>query len=88
MVYEECITRCGGSVAGPCVGSDGIRSGTAGSGASTPPSVITTLAGDVQADWAVQKELVVNAADAMPNDKFGYKSACAAELRRADHARR
>jgi len=45
-----------------------------GSGASTPPSVITTLAGDVQADWAVQKELVVNAADAMPNDKFGYKS--------------
>jgi len=45
-----------------------------GSGASTPPSVITTLAGDVQADWAVQKELVVNAADAMPNDKFGYKA--------------
>jgi len=42
-------------------------------GASTPPLVITTLAGDVQADWAVQKELFVNAADAMPNDKFGFK---------------
>jgi uncharacterized damage-inducible protein DinB len=32
-----------------------------------------TLAGDVQADWATQKELLVNAADAMPDDKFGYK---------------
>jgi uncharacterized damage-inducible protein DinB len=35
---------------------------------------ITTLAGDVRADWAVQKDLFVNAADAMPADKFGYKS--------------
>ena len=74
MVHEERITRCGGIAAGACVGSGGFRSGTAGGDASTPPSVITTLAGDVQADWAVQKELVVNAADAMPNDKFGYKS--------------
>ena len=48
--------------------------GRQGSGASTPQSVITTLAGDVQADWAVQKELFVNAADAMPNDKFGFKA--------------
>jgi uncharacterized damage-inducible protein DinB len=27
----------------------------------------------VQVDWAAQKELFVNAADAMPDDKFGYK---------------
>jgi hypothetical protein len=38
---------------------------------------ITTLAGDVQADWAGQKELFVTAADAMPDDKFGYKSTSA-----------
>jgi uncharacterized damage-inducible protein DinB len=38
------------------------------------PPTITTLAGDVQADWAAQKEQFINAADAMPEDKFGYKS--------------
>jgi hypothetical protein len=27
----------------------------------------------VQADWAIHKELLVNAADAMPDDKFGYQ---------------
>jgi len=45
-------------------------------GRGGPPAAptITTLAGDVQADWATQKELLVNAADAMPDDKFGYKS--------------
>src|SRR4029077_19038220 len=45
-----------------------------GGGVSSRAPVITTLSGDVRADWAVQKELMVNAADAMPNDKFGYKS--------------
>ena len=39
-----------------------------------PAPSITTLAGDVQADWAAQKETFINAADAMPEDKFGYKS--------------
>jgi len=39
-----------------------------------PAPSITTLAGDVQADWAAQKEQFVNAADAMPDDKFGFKS--------------
>jgi hypothetical protein len=44
-------------------------------GRSGPPAAptITTLAGDVQVDWAAQKELFVNAADAMPDDTFGYK---------------
>jgi len=44
-------------------------------GRGGPPAAptITTLAGDVRADWAIQKELLVNAADAMPDDKFGYK---------------
>jgi len=41
---------------------------------AAPTICCTTLAGDVQVDWAAQKELFVNAADAMPDDKFGYKS--------------
>ncbi len=43
-------------------------------GAPPAAPTITTLAGDVQADWAMHKEWLVNAADAMPADKFGYKS--------------
>lgn len=35
---------------------------------------ITTLAGDVQADWADLKGTIVAAADAMPADKFTFKS--------------
>ena len=48
--------------------------GRQGQGGPPAAPTITTLAGDVLADWAVQKELFVNAADAMPDDKFGYKS--------------
>jgi uncharacterized damage-inducible protein DinB len=43
-------------------------------GPPSPPPTITTLAGDVQADWAAQKEQMTNAADAMPADKWDYKS--------------
>jgi len=39
-----------------------------------PAPNITTLAGDVQADWAAHKETFINAADAMPEDKFGFKT--------------
>lgn len=35
---------------------------------------ITTLAGDVAADWQSLEETVVNAADAMPADKFTFKA--------------
>ncbi len=38
------------------------------------PPAITTLAGDVQADWEALAETTINAADAMPADKFGFKS--------------
>jgi uncharacterized damage-inducible protein DinB len=51
----------------------GFAQGVQGRGAPPAAPTITTLAGDVQADWAAQKELLVNAADAMPADKFGYK---------------
>jgi len=47
--------------------------GPQGRGGPPAAPTITTLAGDVQRDWAIQKELLVNAADAMPDDKFGYK---------------
>jgi uncharacterized damage-inducible protein DinB len=50
-------------------GQDGRRGGG-------PPArpAITTLAGDILEDWTAQKELLINAADAMPADKFDYKS--------------
>jgi uncharacterized damage-inducible protein DinB len=51
----------------------GSAQGQQGRGAPPAAPTITTLAGDVQADWATHKELLVNAADAMPADKFGYK---------------
>jgi uncharacterized damage-inducible protein DinB len=38
------------------------------------PPAITTLSGDILADWQAQKEMIVDAADAMPADKFTYKS--------------
>ena len=49
-----------------------ITSAQGRGGPSSAPT-ITTLAGDAQADWAVSRELFVNAADAMPEDKFSYK---------------
>ena len=51
----------------------GSAHGQQGRGAPPAAPTITTLAGDVQADWAIHKDLLVNAADAMPADKFGYK---------------
>ena len=52
----------------------GSAQGPQGRGGPPAAPTITTLAGDVQADWAMHKEWLVNAADAMPADKFGYKS--------------
>jgi uncharacterized damage-inducible protein DinB len=51
----------------------GSAQGRQGRGAPPAAPTITTLAGDVQADWAIHKDMLVNAADAMPADKFGYK---------------
>ena len=59
----------------PAAGAQG--QGGARRGGGPPPQArpaITTLAGDILEDWTAQKELIVNAADAMPEDKFGYKS--------------
>lgn len=44
--------------------------------ASIHPAVAqtATLAGDVMKDWQAQKDTMMKIADAMPEDKFGYKS--------------
>ena len=57
------------------LGTAHTGSAQAQQGRGAPPAAptITTLAGDVQADWAAQKERFVSAADAMPEDKFGYQ---------------
>ena len=45
-----------------------------GGGRGPQPPAITTLAGDVLADWQALKEQMIAAADAMPADKWDYKS--------------
>jgi hypothetical protein len=52
----------------------GAAQGQQGRGGPSAAPRITTLAGDVQADWALQRDLFVNAAEAMPDARFGYKS--------------
>jgi uncharacterized damage-inducible protein DinB len=37
------------------------------------PAASTSLAGDVQADWASQKDLIIKAANAMPAEHFDFK---------------
>lgn len=45
--------------------------GRGGRGPAAP--AITTLAGDIQADWARTRGLVTNIVEAMPEDKFSFK---------------
>ena len=42
-----------------------------GRGPAAPP--ITTLSGDIQADWTRTRGLLTNIVEAMPEDKFGFK---------------
>ena len=45
-----------------------------GGGGNMPgPAASGSLAGDIQADWASQKDLILKAANAMPADRFGAK---------------
>ena len=42
--------------------------------ATTAPAASATILGDLLKDWERQKETMMRIADAMPEDKFGYKS--------------
>ena len=42
--------------------------------ATTAPAASATILGDLLKDWERQKETMMQIADAMPEDKFGYKS--------------
>jgi uncharacterized damage-inducible protein DinB len=42
--------------------------------ATTAPAGTATVLGDLLKDWERQKETMMTIADAMPEDKFGYKS--------------
>jgi len=46
-----------------------------GRGGGRGPAVpaVTTLAGDIQADWARTRGLITGIVDAMPDDKFSFK---------------
>jgi uncharacterized damage-inducible protein DinB len=52
------------------------RGGGRGPAAPAAPA-ITTLAGDIQADWARTRGLITGIVDAMPDDKFGFKPTAA-----------
>ncbi len=56
-------------------GQGGGRQNTPARGGNMPaPAASTSLAGDVQADWASQKDLIIKAANAMPAEHFDFKS--------------
>jgi uncharacterized damage-inducible protein DinB len=44
-----------------------------GGGRGPAAPAITTLSGDIQADWTRTRGLITNIVDAMPEDKFGFK---------------
>src|SRR5689334_8068904 len=49
-----------------------LAQGRGGRGRGQQPA-ITTLAGDIQADWARTRQLITGIADAMPEDKYNAK---------------
>ena len=44
-----------------------------GGGRGPAAPAITTLSGDIQADWTRTRGLITGIVDAMPDDKFGFK---------------
>jgi len=55
-------------------GQGGGRQNAPARGGNMPaPAASTSLAGDVQADWASQKDLIIKAANAMPAEHFDAK---------------
>jgi uncharacterized damage-inducible protein DinB len=60
-------------------GRQGAPAGQGGRGGRGAAPAITTLAGDIQADWARTRQLVTGIAEAMPDDKYNAKPTPAQE---------
>jgi len=58
----------------PARGGQGRPGGGGRAGRGPAPTVCMTLACDVQEDFARTRELITNMADAMPAEKYAYKS--------------
>lgn len=48
--------------------------GRGGRGRGPAAPAVTTLSGDIQADWARTRNLITGIADAMPADKYSFKA--------------
>jgi uncharacterized damage-inducible protein DinB len=68
MALSMLVTGCGGGTA-PAPEADAPAPG-----AAAPPAGASTVRGDLIKDWERQKATLTAIADAMPEDKFGYKS--------------
>jgi uncharacterized damage-inducible protein DinB len=67
MALSMLVTGCGGGTA-PAPAADSPAP------AAAPPAGASTVRGDLIKDWERQKATLTAIADAMPEDKFGYKS--------------
>ena len=68
-VASVAAAACGGTTAQPAA-----ENAAAPASAPAPAAGGATVRGDLLADWREQKDMMLKAADAMPEDKFGYKS--------------
>ena len=55
------------------VHAQGARAGGGRGGRGPAAPAITTLSGDIQADWARTRNLITQIVEAMPDDKFDFK---------------
>src|ERR1041384_2621117 len=62
-----------GAAQGPPGGERG-QGGAQGGGRGRGGTPITTLAGDIQADWARTRQLLQGIAEAMTEDKYSFKA--------------
>ena len=68
-VASVAAAACGGTTSQPAA-----ENAAAPASAPAPAAGGATVRGDLLADWREQKDMMLKAADAMPEDKFGYKS--------------
>lgn len=69
VAVTAALAACGGGTT-----QRGDSSGAASAPASAPREAQATVRGDLVKDWQRQKDTMLKIADAMPEDKFGFKS--------------